>query len=381
MKQTTRPDSTTQPRKIPRRNRLSRFVFTLNNYTDDELASIKEYTCKWLIVGKEVAPSTGVKHLQGACVIGKQISFSTLKKYPGFTRAHIESMKGSPSSSLSYCSKEDPSPFQKGEMPQPGRRNDIHDVVDKLRSGRTLESIVEDPGDSSIVPIIKYQKGFQWVASILTKPRSEPPTVVWLYGTTGVGKTRCAFELGSLLGDDVPPWTSSGSLRWFDGYRGQPVAIFDDLRTKHAPFHQLLRLLDRYPCNVEIKGSTVNWNPHWIFVTAPKSPEEMWNLRTPEDIDQLTRRVTYSFDCNQFSDYNELLSRVQSKVGTQEDDEELSESLLPRGLIDLTDGVSSSESDGVPSSQSDESKDEEEQEESFHNLTQLFGEAEKAFNK
>lgn len=237
MKQATRPALNSQPKKIRRQNRLSRFVFTLNNYTDDELASIKEYTCKWLIIGKEVAPSTGIKHLQGACVIGKQTAFSTIKKYPGFTRAHIEPMKGRPSDSLQYCSKEDTAPFMKGTMPQPGKRNDIHDVVDLMRAGRTLESIIEDPGEASIVPLIKYQRGFQWVASILTTARTEPPTVVWLHGKTGVGKTRCAFELGSKLGDYIPPWVSSGSLRWFDGYRGQSVAIFDDLRTKHAPFH------------------------------------------------------------------------------------------------------------------------------------------------
>lgn len=379
MKQTTRPQTNQQPSKIANRGRLRRFVFTLNNWTEDELASIKEYPCKWMIIGKETGKE-GTPHLQGACVIGKQVSFSTIKKYPGFTRAHIERMNGKPSDSLTYCSKEDGHPFMKGTLPAPGKRNDIDTVVERMKGGETIGQIVQDPQSTSISAIVRYSRGFQYVSTLLMKDRTEPPTVIWLYGPTGLGKTRCALELSTLICPSRPAWMSAGSLRWFDGYSGQPIAIFDDLRTKHASFDFLLRLLDRYPMRVEIKGATVTWVPQFIFVTAPKSPGEMWNLRTPEDINQLERRVTHSIDVSIFGDYKELLHKLHSILGLIEEEEEPSESWVPRDIIDLTDGISSSGS-GVSSSELDLIEVSTEEDEQFDNLPVLFSEADKAFNK
>lgn len=89
-------------------DRISRFVFTVNNYTAEEWLSLEvnlSSMVKWLIIGKETGEN-GTPHIQGACVIGKQVAFSTIKKWPGLARAHIEIMKGSIASNKTYCSKE-----------------------------------------------------------------------------------------------------------------------------------------------------------------------------------------------------------------------------------------------------------------------------------
>jgi hypothetical protein len=288
-----------------------------------------------MIIGKEKGKE-GTPHLQGACVIGNQVSFSTIKKYPGFTRAHIERMNGRPSDSLVYCSKEDGNPFIKGSLPKPGKRNDIDNILDRMKSGETISQIVEDPKDVALSAIVRYSRGFQYISTLLTKPRSSPPVVIWLHGPTGIGKTRSAVELSQILSPARPPWLSAGSLRWYDGYSGHPVAIFDDLRTKHTSFHMLLRLLDRYPMRVEIKGASVHWIPDYIIVTAPKSPSEMWNLRTAEDINQLERRVTHNVDCSLFGNYDELLHKLLTILGINKEPEATSQSPLPRTIIDLT---------------------------------------------
>jgi hypothetical protein len=386
MKRTTPPQcelpKSKKQKKTP--SRLRRFVFTLNNWTEEELESIKNFECKWMICAKETGESN-TPHLQGACVIGKQLSFSTIKKYHGFKRAHIEPMNGSPSDSLRYCSKQDGAPFIKGQLPQPGKRNDIHAVCDQLRAGKSMGEIIRDPNDNGIAAIVKYHKGFQYISSVLTPSRTEPPVVVWLYGPTGLGKTRCSVELGTILGGSNGFWLSSGSLRWFDGYFGQSVAIFDDLRTKHAPFHQLLRLLDRYPMSVEIKGSYVSWVPRYIFITAPKSPSQMWDLRTPEDIGQLERRVSHEINVAEFADYGSLLLTVQTRLGAQEDDD-ISNPLLPRGIIDVTNGSSSSgsQSGGEEEKEEEEKEKEKDEEEddswsSADHLVGLFNHASVSF--
>ena len=49
--------------------RYSMFVFTHNNWTESDPEKVKalhpEYVT-WLIIGSEIAPSTGTPHLQGA---------------------------------------------------------------------------------------------------------------------------------------------------------------------------------------------------------------------------------------------------------------------------------------------------------------------------
>lgn len=278
--------------------RVSRFVFTLNNYTTAEHTAVKSLVCKWLIVAQEVGEN-GTPHLQGACVLHAQKAYSTLHMLPGFARCHFEVMNGTPQHSRVYCTKQDPFYFESGECPcNPGKRNDLVDVIVQIRSGSNFFELAQS--DSAACAMVRYSKGLTFLRTLYASKRDigHPPLVLWFSGPTGTGKTRKAVELGlnAPISRDIFPWMSSGSLRWFDGYDGQPVAIFDDLRTKHVEFSMLLRLLDRYPLQVEIKGGYTNWAPHIIFITAPNGPEEMWSLRTQEQLDQLTRRVTRHFE-------------------------------------------------------------------------------------
>lgn len=271
-----------------KQNRIRRFVFTLNNWTEDQLTSIKAYPCTWMIVAKETGES-GTPHLQGACVIGKQVTFSSLKKYNGFHKSHIFPMGGTPLDSVIYCTKEDKDAFTKGKMPQEGKRNDIKNAVERIQNGETVRDLCKD--EAGGVAVVKFFKGLTVLQSMLTTNRTTPPKVYWIHGPTDTGKTRSAIQFALLFGENGY-WISGGSLRWFDQYDGQRVAIFDDLRTKHTDFSMLLRLLDRYPLHVEFKGGYVNWTPEVIIITAPKSPQSMWNLRCDEDLSQLTRRCT-----------------------------------------------------------------------------------------
>jgi len=299
--------------------RLSRFVFTLNNFTVGELAALKAITnVKWLIFGVEHGDEMGTTHLQGACVIGRQVAFSTLKKWKGLERAHIEPMHGSPADSLAYCTKEDKDAYQYGEMPAEGKRNDLHETIKSLKEGKSIRDIVNSEDISSIATIVRYPKGLNAVANLLRLRGREPPKVFWIHGTTGVGKTRCAFEFGNSYAGEDGTWLSSGTLRWFDGYDGQPVAVFDDLRTKHVEFSMLLRLLDRYPLRVEIKGGYVQWVPEVIIVTAPMSPDMMWNLRRNEDINQLNRRITQCIELTE-ANYAETVESLCVYLPTKDE--------------------------------------------------------------
>jgi len=279
--------------------RLRRFVFTLNNPTEEEYDDLTSKDVTWMVIGKETGEN-GTPHLQGACILGTQMRFSTLKTWIGLRRAHIEPMYGKPSDSLAYCSKQDSAPFVKGTLPEQGKRNDIHDVVDDIRSGKTIKEIAEKDTQSGVV-FVKYSRGLMHLRGVLAAPRdiSVPPKIYWLYGPTGCGKTRSAFEAASSISPDNVYITHSAELKWFCGYDGQPCVIFDDFRSKGVKFNFLLRLTDRYPMVVEIKGGSVNWAPAYIFITTPHSIDTTFSTRKthkPEDVEQLLRRVNQQFN-------------------------------------------------------------------------------------
>ena len=44
-----------------------------------------------------------------------------------------------------------------------------------------------------------------------------------------------------------------------------------------APYREMLRLLDRYPCQVETKGGSVNFAPKTIIILSNKAPEDWYD--------------------------------------------------------------------------------------------------------
>jgi hypothetical protein len=82
------------------------WVFTLNNYTDEDIKSIQGWTKNGVIgvgYGKEVGKE-GTPPLQGYVHMGKQSNQKRMKELS--PKAHWEVMKGKLSQSEAYCSKE-----------------------------------------------------------------------------------------------------------------------------------------------------------------------------------------------------------------------------------------------------------------------------------
>ncbi len=116
------------------RTKLRRVVFTLNNYTTSQYEKLKKLPdVTAIILGKEVGES-GTPHLQGAILFSKQKTFPTLQKL--LFKAHIERMKGTPLQAFEYCRKEGDF-YEYGELPKPGKRNDLKKTIEKFTMVRT----------------------------------------------------------------------------------------------------------------------------------------------------------------------------------------------------------------------------------------------------
>jgi len=251
------------------------FVFTVNNYTNEivEYLMSLQKGVKYMIVGAEVGEK-GTPHLQG------YVMFSSPRSVKGIVnvlKGHVEVARGTPQQNIAYCSKEKIL-FETGERPiGQGKRTDIAEVKELVKAGAPLLEIWEKAASYQAFKMAEI--GIR----LTSVQRNWKPEVLWYWGATGTGKTRKAFE------ENPGAWMSGKNLSWWHNYEGQEVVILDDFRGDFCTFHELLRILDRYPYVIEVKGSFRQLLAKKIIITSPVPPMHVYKSR--EDINQLIRRI------------------------------------------------------------------------------------------
>jgi len=263
-------------------DRSRAWVFVLNNYTPAEDTYCQNLgqseKVRFIIFGREQAPGTGTPHLQGYIYMKNPHRLTGMKKI--FPRAHLEKAAGTPEDNIRYSSK-DGNVFRAGEVPTQGKRTDLAAMKQKVKEGATMRDLIDIS--------VNYQdlRTAELLMKYAPPIERQKPAVYWFYGETGTGKTRRAVEMG---GDDY--WISGKDLKWWDGYYGQKTVILDDFRGDFCPLHELLRILDRYPYRVELKGSSAWLRAETIIITAPLPPESYYLKAEQAAMEQLNRRIT-----------------------------------------------------------------------------------------
>ena len=79
------------------------WCFTLNNYTEEEVASIQALDVRYIIYGKEVGEA-GTPHLQGYVNLSRTQKLSFVAKL--IPRAHWTPCNGTPQQNIECCSKQ-----------------------------------------------------------------------------------------------------------------------------------------------------------------------------------------------------------------------------------------------------------------------------------
>lgn len=253
------------------RSKAKRWVVVVNNYTEREEADIEaeaQYSEEvvYAIFGREVGES-GTPHLQCYIEYSRRVTLSRVKEVFGI-RAHCEVARGGRSANVAYCRK-DGDYWEHGTPPvdNQGRRTDLDDVKSELDSGSSIQSIAE----SNFGLFCRYRNGITAYAQMKAPRRYWKTEVFVLFGEAGAGKTR------AVLDEHEDVWIApDNALLWFDGYRGDSVVLFDDFSKCQTlkEFDVLLKLMDRYPMMVPVKGGFVQWSPRFMFVTSNKHPDE-----------------------------------------------------------------------------------------------------------
>lgn len=103
-------------------------------------------------------------------------------------------------------------------------------------------------------------------------------TVIWLYGTSGTGKTRMARDLAER--ENRPYYVAGSSRDIFQDYSGQHILILDELRPKVMAYQDLLRILDPFGARTGVKAPAryvdKTLAADLILVTSPYSPHAFW---------------------------------------------------------------------------------------------------------
>ncbi|UNY50602.1 replication associated protein [Chifec virus UA13_1885] len=253
---------------------VRRFVYTLNNCSEAELNKCCFFInnfCKYGIVGEEVAPTTETPHLQGFCNLTKPMRFSTIKKHLG-DRIHIEKAAGSDKDNQKYCSKAGKF-FEAGRPQSQGERNDLAAVVDTIQSGANIKSVAEHHPAA----FIKYHRGIkEYIRTIRPIPvRDFKTEVFYFWGEPGTGKSRTALEEAKGRAVDSIYYKPRGL--WWDGYEQQECVIIDDFYG-WIKYDEMLKIMDRYPYKVQIKGGFEEFTSKYIWITSNINTDELYKF-------------------------------------------------------------------------------------------------------
>lgn len=274
------------------------WCLTLNNPSDEECDDIIDVCglldedaaghLTYIVIGFE-SGDCGTPHLQMYVEFGVNVRRSVVKATFG-ERIHAEVRKGSGEQAAAYCMKE-LGFVEHGRLFQPnaGRRTDLEGIRKLILKGRTELQIADAHFNQWCI----YRRSFSAYRGLNTVQRRFTTRNYVLVGRTGTGKSRLVHSISPSL------WVASDCTgRWFDGFSGQEDVLFDDFDGVGANIAVFLKLMDRYPMQVPIKGGFAEWNPKRIFFTSNTQIEQWFPLATPPQFDAFKRRVTGMFLCD-----------------------------------------------------------------------------------
>lgn len=143
-----------------------------------------------------------------------------------------------------------------------GHRSDLDIIYAEIAQGTPIYDIM------SRFPrqFMRNHAAISKLCAMYDKPRPYGPCTVEIWwGVTGSGKSHRAFhEYPQAYRKSIPG-------KWWEGYRGENVVVFEEFNPeedKELRLPELLKILDKYPYQVELKGGSCQLKAnHFIFTT------------------------------------------------------------------------------------------------------------------
>lgn len=260
-------------------SRSRNWVFTLNNYTQDEEKHIQEeLQCRYVVYGREVGEQQ-TPHLQGFVAYQHPQRLASVKQSIS-SRAHVEPAK-TLEEAIAYC-KKDGDFYERGDPPMSQKRKgeagkEVYEEAFQLAKQGRFEEIQEPLRTRFWGTYLRVAARYQ------QSPESQAELDFhWFYGPSGTGKSRSARE-------ENPGAFLKLPNKWWDGYVDQECVIIDEW----APSHHVLadhlkRWADHHAFAAEVKGGTITIRPKKIIITSNYTMEECF--QDPGALEPLLRR-------------------------------------------------------------------------------------------
>lgn len=260
----------------------------------------KKEGCQWAVLGREIAPDTGMIHIHALVKMKKLIricakKFATMwdiqKRNGDVWHPHVEAKKYSVKiikDLIKYICvdegcDEEPLAWNIDWKVYIGEKRDHKKLIgiDEIRE-KGIKQCVEE----NLIPLHQVKatiQGYQMI-DLMEEPKYTKQTKgLWLWGDAGVGKSTFVKELAEEYGKGK--MYRKGASRWWDGYAGETVVVMDDpsQRSMSMILDRVKCWADQSPSIVETKGGMM-WARHkWLVITTNWNPEEMCNQEVVEN--------------------------------------------------------------------------------------------------
>jgi len=253
-------------------------ALTLFDYTDEDVERLKKIPTNYKIIGFEICPTTGRKHLQMFFYNKNKLSHNAFARI--WNEMHIEKMKenSTPLDNRVYCSK-DCEYYEEGDCPIQGRRNDLKIVNEVLKKTGKIRDLID------VIHNVQQLKYAETVIKYIEPKRNWKPNTFWFWGKTGTGKSKTAYEM-------FPDLHRQGCqmFPWWEGYDAHENVLIDDVKECTLKLYSyLLEVLDRYECRIQVKGGSRQLLAKNIIITSSFNPAELFSHF--DDATELLRRI------------------------------------------------------------------------------------------
>lgn len=245
----------------------------------------------------EECGETKKEHYQGYVEFSSPQRSNAVKRLMGADWVHLEKRRGSSEQCREYCSKTESriaGPWIWGTISGGrGKRTDLLVIQERIQEGATEKEIA----DEFFGPWCRYYKAIGRYITLCTLPRTWDTEVFIHWGDSGTGKTRKCYADYDAKDVYPLPRGNNGNV-WFDGYTGQSVVLLDDFYG-WLPLSLLLKMGDRHPLWVSVKGTMVQFLPRVLYITSNKSWHDWYDWEKYSELKPAwERRIT---DCKHWT--------------------------------------------------------------------------------
>lgn len=257
------------------------YAFTLNNYTDADYEALKTVKCRWIIFGKEVAPTTGTPHLQGEVYFNEALNlWNALDMFPitmSYVKPWYKGDRRGTGAGVTYCGKNATDVFEQGRRLEQGVDVNIRSIIEETKSMREVFAMTQDPRRISVAKaMLPY-----------IRPEQRHMTVFWYWGPGASTKAKTeAISNG-------PVYYAPAKNTYWEGYDGEENVLMINYRKTFSSLAVMLNILGGEPMNVNLKFMSRPLSATRIWITTNANPRVTWLSEGSPDVEILESLIHY----------------------------------------------------------------------------------------